>query len=116
MKIRSVRTAYPSLQYMCHLWPIRAVERYANLQGAKHKQPANPVLVLGSDLNPLSHPQYSDSVLRSLRGSNEEHREDADIVLQAQFGVCILITVTYLFHVHRKLCIDTKLRAWAVRK
>ena len=44
--------------------------------------------MLGNNLNPLSDPQYADSVLRSLRGPNDEHREDADIVLQTQFGVC----------------------------
>ncbi|KAI1783199.1 hypothetical protein LXA43DRAFT_1067888 [Ganoderma leucocontextum] len=82
-----LQTAFPSLQYMCHLWPVRAVERYSDLKTAEHKRPANPVLVLGNDLNPLSHPQYSDSVLRSIRGPNDEHHEDADIVLQEQFGV-----------------------------
>ena len=86
--VSSVRTAFPSLQYMCHLWPARAVERWSDITTAEHKRPANPVLVLGNDLNPLSDPQYADSVLRSLRGPNDEHREDADIVLQTQFGVC----------------------------
>ncbi|PIL33664.1 hypothetical protein GSI_04287 [Ganoderma sinense ZZ0214-1] len=82
-----LQTAFPSLQYMCHLWPVRAVERWSGLVAAEHKRPVNPVLVLGNDLNPLSHPQYSESVLRGLRGLNEEYREDAAIVFQTQFGI-----------------------------
>ena len=82
-----MQTAFPSLQYMCHLWPVRAVERWSDLATAGHKRPANPVLVLGNELNPLSHPQYADSILRALRGPNEEHREDSAIVVQTQFGV-----------------------------
>ncbi|PIL33656.1 hypothetical protein GSI_04279 [Ganoderma sinense ZZ0214-1] len=83
------RTAFPSLHYMCHLWPLRAVERYSDLTASEseHKRPANPVLILANDLNPLSHPQYAHSVLRSLRGPDDKYHDDADIVLQAQFGV-----------------------------
>ena len=86
-----MQTAFPSLKYMCHLWPVRAVERWSDLATGKHKRPANPVLVLGNEVNPLSHPKYSESVLRGLRGRNDENREDADIVFQAQFGVRPLV-------------------------
>ncbi|KAM5537981.1 hypothetical protein V8D89_008457 [Ganoderma adspersum] len=94
-----LQTAFPSLQYMCHLWPVRAVERWSDLATPEHKRPANPVLVLGNDLNPLSDPQYADSVLRFLRGPNNEHHEDADIVLQTQFGVPGIGRGTYVSNV-----------------
>lgn len=42
---------YPAMRYQCHLWPVRAVERYF---GPWDRKPANPVLLVGNTLNPLN--------------------------------------------------------------
>ena len=85
--IAAVGAALPSLRYMCHLWPFRAVERYSDLQN--HTSPANPILVLGSTADPRMREDYSVNVVQKLTGSGGEHgtRPNAVLVKQAQLHV-----------------------------
>ena len=87
VEVTTVQTVFPSMRYMCRLWPVRAVERFADVQAAEHRRPANPVLVLGSDMNPLVNPRHTNVVLQALRGSEDQYHEDASVVVQTQFGV-----------------------------
>ncbi|OBZ69913.1 hypothetical protein A0H81_10214 [Grifola frondosa] len=65
--IRSVPLAmaelFPSSRYLCHLWPIRAVERHS---GGWERKPSRPVLVLGYQLNPLNRFEDAQAVARLL--------------------------------------------------
>ena len=84
-----MRSVVPSLRYMCHLWPYRAVERYSEF-GVRtgDRAPAHPVLVLGNDLNPLSQEAHSISVLRQLwKAEGSDQFDSASNVMQAQFLV-----------------------------
>ncbi|KAJ3489237.1 hypothetical protein NLI96_g2283 [Meripilus lineatus] len=45
------KASFPTAHYLCHLWPMRAVEVYP---GPWDNLPANPVLVIGNKLNPFS--------------------------------------------------------------
>ncbi|KAI0740983.1 hypothetical protein C8Q76DRAFT_853201 [Earliella scabrosa] len=77
--------ALPSLRYMCHLWPFRAVERYSDLQN--HTSPANPILVLGSTADPRMREDYSVNVVQKLTRPEGKHsgtRPNAVLVKQAQ--------------------------------
>ncbi|OBZ69708.1 hypothetical protein A0H81_10224 [Grifola frondosa] len=54
---------FPSSRYLCHLWPIRAVERHS---GGWERKPSRPVLVLGYQLNPLNPFEDAQAVARLL--------------------------------------------------
>ncbi|KAK7690370.1 hypothetical protein QCA50_007027 [Cerrena zonata] len=54
---------FPANQYLCNLWPERAVERY---QGPWNRKPANPVLVVANTLNPLDSFAQAESIAREM--------------------------------------------------
>ncbi|KAI0359517.1 hypothetical protein OH77DRAFT_1517930 [Trametes cingulata] len=47
-----IHEAFPSLHYMCHLWPIRAVDRPRLPENPP--APAHPVLVVEHEMNPVA--------------------------------------------------------------
>ncbi|KAI0767186.1 hypothetical protein C8Q74DRAFT_937733 [Fomes fomentarius] len=78
----------PSLRYMCHLWPYRAVERYSDFSVTTDHRPAIPVLILGYDSDTIVPAQNYIHVLRQ-RGipEGEDSSDGAGTIMERALTV-----------------------------
>lgn len=78
---------------MCHLWPVRAAERYTVFGSSAddYMQPLPPVrnfLVLQGSMSPLAAPKFLDQVTYGFQPGRAAH--DVRNVMQLKFGVRVL--------------------------
>ncbi|TFK85988.1 hypothetical protein K466DRAFT_551213 [Polyporus arcularius HHB13444] len=71
-------SAFPSWRFLCHLWPIRAIERISFSEPQEQK-PVQETLVLLRKLDPWNYPRVSDSAARELW-------PDAHVFSDLEFG------------------------------
>lgn len=76
----TVQNVVPSMRYMCHLWPHRAVERLNDFSEPTGETTKAEVLVLIHDLDPLSSAAEQWDFMQSLGRRNH-------VVMQGQLGV-----------------------------
>ncbi|EIW54340.1 uncharacterized protein TRAVEDRAFT_66763 [Trametes versicolor FP-101664 SS1] len=101
--------AFPAMHYMCHLWPVRAAERYPIFGSSAddYMQPPPPVrnfLVLQGFMSPLAAPKFLDQVTYGFQPGRAAH--DVRNVIQLEFGTPIFshsrcasrIIVDYLYN------------------
>ena len=77
-----METAFPSWQYLCHLWPVRAIERVDFNEIQPPTSPDLRVLVTLRAFSPLNHfAMFDDEVLMQWPDVNMK------VVTGLQFGV-----------------------------
>ncbi len=74
-----VSSAFPSWRFLCHLWPIRAIERIS-FSEPQEQEPVQETLVLLRKLDPWNYPRVSETAARELW-------PDAHVFSDLDFGV-----------------------------
>ncbi|KAI0327953.1 hypothetical protein GY45DRAFT_1327028 [Cubamyces sp. BRFM 1775] len=72
-------SVFPSLNYLCHLWPVRAVERLTEVNDQPSKTPAVAPLVIQYSANPFARRRPLSHVVPGV--------QNARSVVQMKFGI-----------------------------